>query len=71
MSVADLACTYNQSTSILFTILKTKGKIKEIDASKGVSRMSMKRLSILDDVDRLLLIWINKKQTKASFVRRH
>ncbi|PNF29693.1 hypothetical protein B7P43_G13060 [Cryptotermes secundus] len=46
-----LAHTYNQSTSTICTILKNKDKIKEIDASEGVARISMQRLRILDDVE--------------------
>ena len=44
VSVANLASTYNQPTSTICTILKNKTKIKETDASRGVSRMSTKRL---------------------------
>ncbi|PNF22690.1 hypothetical protein B7P43_G07148 [Cryptotermes secundus] len=58
VSVADLARTYNRSTSTICTILRNKDNIKEIDASKGVTRISTKRLCILEDVERLLLIWI-------------
>ncbi|PNF38621.1 hypothetical protein B7P43_G02309 [Cryptotermes secundus] len=62
VSVADLARTYNRPTSTICTILKNKDKIKETDASKGVTRIPTQRLRILDDVERLLLIWINEKQ---------
>ncbi|PNF13681.1 hypothetical protein B7P43_G16673 [Cryptotermes secundus] len=61
VSVADLARTYNRSTSTICTILKNKDKIKEMDVSKGVTRISIQRLRMLDDVERLLLIWINEK----------
>lgn len=68
MNVADLARTYNRSTSTICTILKNKDKIKEIDASKGVTRISMQRPRILDDVERLLLIWINEKIMKSDTI---
>ncbi|GBM08269.1 Tigger transposable element-derived protein 1 [Araneus ventricosus] len=68
VSVADLARTYNRSTSTICTILKDKDRIKEVDASKGVTRISTQRLRILDDVERLLLRWINEKQLQGDFV---
>ncbi|PNF24987.1 hypothetical protein B7P43_G08362 [Cryptotermes secundus] len=45
VSVADLACTYNRSTSTICTVLKNKDNIKEIDASKGVTRISTQQLT--------------------------
>lgn len=68
VSVADLARTYNRSTSTISTILKNKEKIKEIDASQGVTRISAQRSRILDDVERLLLIWINEKQLQGDTI---
>ncbi|KAL7645192.1 UNVERIFIED_CONTAM: hypothetical protein RMT77_003577 [Armadillidium vulgare] len=65
VSVTDLARTYNRSTSTICTILKDKDKIMKIDASKGVTRISTKRPRILDDVERLLLVWINEKQIQG------
>ncbi|CAL7938614.1 unnamed protein product [Xylocopa violacea] len=68
VNVADLARTYNRSTSTICTILKNKDKIKEVDASKGVTRISTQRLRILDDVERLLLRWINEKQLQGDAI---
>lgn len=68
VSVAELARLYNRSTSTICTILKNKDKFKEIDASKGVTRISTQRLRILDDVERLLLIWIQEKQSQGDIV---
>ncbi|PNF40558.1 hypothetical protein B7P43_G07603 [Cryptotermes secundus] len=51
VSMADLARTYSRSTSTICSILKNKDKIKEIDASKGVTRISTQRLRILDNVE--------------------
>lgn len=68
VSVADLARSYNRSTSTICTILKNKDKIKEINASKGVSRMSSKRSRILDDVEKLLLIWINERGLQGDTI---
>ncbi|PNF37109.1 hypothetical protein B7P43_G00502 [Cryptotermes secundus] len=68
VSVADLACTYSRSTSTICTILKNKNKTKETDASKGVTRISTQRLRILDEVERLLLTWINEKQLQGDTI---
>ncbi|PNF34252.1 hypothetical protein B7P43_G17273 [Cryptotermes secundus] len=53
---------------MICTILKNKDKIKETDASKGVTRIFTQRLRILDDVERLLLIWINEKQLQGDSI---
>ncbi|CAG5130830.1 unnamed protein product, partial [Candidula unifasciata] len=42
-SVADLACTCNQSTITICTIFKNKDKIKEIDATQRVTRIFAQR----------------------------
>lgn len=50
MSVAHLARTYSRSISTICPIVKNKDKIKKMDALKGASRMSTKRLPIFDNV---------------------
>ncbi|XP_026482505.1 tigger transposable element-derived protein 1-like [Ctenocephalides felis] len=68
LSVTDLGRIYNRPTSTICTILKNKDKIKDIDASRGVTRISAQRLRILDDVERSLLIWIKDKQLQGDLV---
>ncbi|GBM20661.1 hypothetical protein AVEN_230245-1 [Araneus ventricosus] len=71
VSLDNLALTYNRSTSTICKILKNKDRIKKIDASKGMTRiLSMKRLRILVDVERLFLIWINENQLQGNSVKK-
>jgi len=62
IQVADIARFYNKSTSTICTLLKKKEEIKALDAAKGVTRVSKQRPRVLEDVDKLLLVWINEKQ---------
>lgn len=65
MRVADIAGIYSRPTSTICTILKNKDKIKEVDTSKEVSKISTQRIRILENVKRLLLIYVNEKQLQA------
>ncbi|XP_049291894.1 tigger transposable element-derived protein 1-like [Anopheles funestus] len=66
VSVIKLAREYNRTTSTICSILKDKEKLKALTVSKGVSRRSEKRSQVIDDVERLLLIWINEKQQQGG-----
>ncbi|KAM4048885.1 tigger transposable element-derived protein 1-like [Anomaloglossus baeobatrachus] len=68
MRVSHIAKLYNKSTSTICTILKKKEDIKGLDAAKGVTRVSKQRPRILEDVEKLLLLWINKKQLAGDTV---
>lgn len=68
VGVADLGRTFKLSKSTICTILKNKHKLMDVNASKGVSRISSQRSPILDDVERLLLIWINQKQLQGDSI---
>jgi TnpA family transposase len=39
-----------------------KEEIKALDAAKGVTRVSKQQPRVLEDVQKLLLVWINEKQ---------
>jgi hypothetical protein len=56
--VADIARFYNKSTSTICTLLKKKEEIKALDAAKGVTRVSKQRPRVLEDLEKLLLVWI-------------
>ncbi|XP_068121604.1 tigger transposable element-derived protein 1-like [Hyperolius riggenbachi] len=68
MRVADIARCYSKSTSTICTILKKKENIRRLDAAKGVTRVSKQRPQVLEDVEKLLLIWINEKQRAGDTV---
>ena len=68
VSVSDLSRMYNKASSTISTILKQKDKIMAVEASKGVSRITKNRPPIIEDVEKLLLVWINEKQLRGDSV---
>ncbi|XP_050079802.1 tigger transposable element-derived protein 2-like [Anopheles maculipalpis] len=66
--VIDLAREYNRNTSTIYSIQKDKEKLKAATVSKGVSRQSDKRSQAMDDVERLLLVWIDEKRLQGETV---
>ena len=68
MRVADIARIYNKSTSTICTVLKKKEEIRGLDVVKGVTRVSKQRPRVLEDVEKLLLVWINEKQLAGDTV---
>ena len=68
MRVADIARFYNKSTSTICTVLKKKEEIRGLDAAKGVMRVSKQWPRVLEDVEKLLLVWINEKQLAGDTV---
>ncbi|XP_068202466.1 tigger transposable element-derived protein 1-like [Palaemon carinicauda] len=61
MRVVNLARLYNRRTSTICSILKRKEEIKKIDVAKGVLGVTKKRPPLLNEVEKMLLIWINEK----------
>ncbi|XP_029777041.1 tigger transposable element-derived protein 1-like [Suricata suricatta] len=68
MRVAEIARFYKKSTSTICTILKRKEEIRGLDAAKGVTRISKQRPRVLEDVEKLLLVWINEKRLAGDTV---
>lgn len=64
VSVVELAREYNRNTSTICCILKNREQLKASTVSKGVSRHS--RSKLIDDVERLLLIWIDGQQRQGG-----
>lgn len=60
--VTDLANMYSMSTSTISTILKRKDLYKKARVAKGVTQIRKSRLAGLEEVERLLLVWINERQ---------
>nr|XP_023421853.1 tigger transposable element-derived protein 1 [Cavia porcellus] len=60
--VTDLANMYSMSKSTISTILQRKDLYKEASVAKGVTQISKSRPTVLDEVERLLLVWINERQ---------
>ncbi|XP_063293602.1 tigger transposable element-derived protein 1-like [Pelobates fuscus] len=68
MRLTDLAKEYGRSASTIGTILKMKEKITGRDAAKGVTRVSKQRPPVLEEVEKLLLLWIEQKQRAGDSV---
>ena len=65
VSVTDL-CRMSFSTKC--TILKQKDKILAFDLSKGLTMISKNRPPIIDDVEKLLLIWIKENHMQGDTI---
>ena len=60
--VTDLANMYSMSKSTISTIFQRKDLYKEASVVKGVTQITKSRSTVLDEVERLLLVWINERQ---------
>ncbi|XP_060135421.1 tigger transposable element-derived protein 1-like [Zootoca vivipara] len=68
MRVTDLAREYGRNPSTIGTILKMREKILAMDAAKGVTRIMPNRPAVLEEVEKLLLIWMQEKQHAGDTV---
>ncbi|GCC30801.1 hypothetical protein chiPu_0009255 [Chiloscyllium punctatum] len=59
---SDLAAMFEVPKSTVCTILKNKKVIKAADVAKGVTTLTSKRSKFIEEVEKLLLVWINEKQ---------
>ncbi|XP_072846907.2 major centromere autoantigen B [Pogona vitticeps] len=62
MQVIDLAREYRRNPSTISTILKMREKILATDVAKGVTRIMKNWPAVLEEVEKLLLIWMQEKQ---------
>ncbi|XP_077784200.1 putative CENPB DNA-binding domain-containing protein 1 [Podarcis muralis] len=68
MRVTDIAREYGRNPSTIRTILKMREKILATDAAKGVTRIVKNHPAVLEEVEKLLLIWIEEKQRAGDTV---
>ncbi|XP_023239813.1 major centromere autoantigen B-like [Centruroides sculpturatus] len=66
--VSDIAKEYNVAKSTISTIIKNKKAFKAAEVAKGVNVILKQRFKVLDEVEKLLLIWINEKQLTGDSV---
>ncbi|KAF7235332.1 Tigger transposable element-derived protein 1 [Varanus komodoensis] len=66
--VTDLALEYKMAKSTISTILKRKDAIKRANLAKGVTLFSKQRTQVLEEVEKLLLVWLNEKQLAGDSV---
>ncbi|XP_061625057.1 tigger transposable element-derived protein 1-like [Phyllopteryx taeniolatus] len=66
--VCDLAAQFGLAKSTICTILKNKASIKAADVAKGVTLLTKQRTQILEEVEKLLLLWVNEKELAGGGV---
>ena len=59
MHVTELAAEYKMAKSTIDT--KKKDVLKHIDVAKGVAIPTKNRSPLMEEVEKLLLVWINEK----------
>ena len=64
--VSDIAAKYGIPISTIPTFLKNKETIKAANVAKGSKVISKQRPQIIEEVDKLLLVFINEKQLKGD-----
>ncbi|XP_045108599.1 tigger transposable element-derived protein 2-like isoform X2 [Portunus trituberculatus] len=62
MRVTDIAAMFKMPASTVCGILKNKELIKAADVAKGVMILSSRRSKCIEEMEKLLLVWINEKQ---------
>ncbi|XP_051924896.1 tigger transposable element-derived protein 1-like [Hippocampus zosterae] len=66
--LAELAARFGLPKSTVCTILKKKASIKAADVAKGVTLLTKQRPQILEDVEKLLLLWVNEQELAGGGV---
>lgn len=66
--VKDLCKMYDRSASTICTILKQKEALKGLTPAKGVSILSKRRSPVINEMERLLLIWIREKHLAGGAI---
>lgn len=66
--VSDLSAQYKMAKSTISTILKNKEAIKAANVCKGVTCLSKQRTQVIEEVEKLLLVWLNEKQLAGDSV---
>ena len=66
--VSDLAKQYDRNMSTISTIIKQKDAIKAVKPSKGITIISKRRSPTLEEMERLLLIWIKDKEIAGDTI---
>uniref|UniRef100_A0ABM5EJG8 CENPB DNA-binding domain-containing protein 1 n=1 Tax=Pogona vitticeps TaxID=103695 RepID=A0ABM5EJG8_9SAUR len=59
--IADLAREYGRNALTIGTIVSKRDKILSMDAAKGVTRIARNRPAVLEEVEKLLVIWMEEK----------
>ena len=66
--VSDLAIQYSKAKSTISTILKNREAIKAVEVAKVVKSLTSKRLPAVEELEKILMVWINEKQLACDSV---
>nr|XP_020634084.1 tigger transposable element-derived protein 1-like [Pogona vitticeps] len=66
--IADIAREYSRNASTIGTIMANREKILATDAVKGVTGIARNRPAVLEEVEKLLVIWMEEKQCGGDTV---
>ena len=66
--VSEIAKQYGRSMSTISTVLKQKDAIKAVKSSKGTTILSKRRSPTIEEMERLLLIWIKDKEIAGDTI---
>ncbi|XP_078240217.1 putative CENPB DNA-binding domain-containing protein 1 [Pogona vitticeps] len=66
--IADIAREYGRNPSTIGTIVAMREKILATDAAKGVTRIAKNRPAALEEVEKLLVLWMQEKQHAGDTV---
>ncbi|XP_066444151.1 E3 ubiquitin-protein ligase ZFP91 isoform X1 [Eleutherodactylus coqui] len=68
IKIAEIGRMYGKSPSTISSIVAKKEAIKEANVAKGVDMLTKRRSQTMEEVEKLLLIWINSKQLNGDSV---
>ncbi|GAB6023411.1 hypothetical protein CHUAL_014216 [Chamberlinius hualienensis] len=68
LRVVELSKQYGKSVSTISTIIKKREAIKKANVAKGVTVLTKQRSRGIDEVEKLLINWINDKQLARESV---
>ena len=68
MRVVELARQYDRTTSTICTILKKKDEIKSSITANGVTKLSKQRTPVHEEMEKILIFWINQKQLAGDSI---
>ncbi|XP_076049471.1 putative CENPB DNA-binding domain-containing protein 1 [Oratosquilla oratoria] len=66
--ISDLATQYGMAKSTILSILNNEDIIKEANVAKGVTVLAVNRSPVIEQVEKLLLVWINEKQLPGDSI---
>ena len=66
--VSDLATQFGMAKSTISTILKNKEVIKAADVAKGVTVITIQRPQIIEEVEKLLIVYIRDRELRGDSI---